>query len=805
MSQHSTYHFPFASYPALRVALLLIGGIILAHLSGSRISLATYLATFTALFITWAVIEFSRNSHLKLWKSTLTIILYSMMAVCFGAGLMSAEQYKQELHQTQTAPLQLYEWETITIQGEIQSRGKSSGGRNVYEVNVKQTHFPDVINWLQLYTIRVYGNDGDPLIPESHQSVEAQIRLYGFPEKRNPHEFDYGSWLLSRSIVAHGELEYVIHSESGRSLGWITIRQHVRSTIDDLFDKNEASLAKALFIGYKKELTGETRQAFSRAGLSHIMAVSGMHVGFIVAPFWLLIPWLWRWTWGKYLGVIILTLILIGYAGLTGFSASVSRASIMAWLLTYGKLFQKLRHSVNLLAVAALILLLIHPSELFDVGFQLSFSAVLIILLIMPEAQRLIPLRYRYNWKGGLMTIVLISVLVQSGLFPILAVYFGEFSVIGPVANALVVPLLGVVVPAGLLLSVAGPWFGDAASLFSIPIGWSLRWIGEVANNAGGTSWSYLSVADLSLWIFPVWLCLVLTVASFRIPRLRWKLSILFLGAANIMLMDLFIQEWNQNKLTLTMLDVGQGDAIHIETPSGKHILVDAGRWSPGGNSGERTIIPYLEYKQVDKLDAVMLSHPHADHIGGMPDLIKSIPIRTIYQSDYEYDSRLYERYMSLADSANIRVHYAESGGIIDVDPAVRLFILGPDAATAKSGNVNNSSLSFRLDYGETSFLFTGDAEAAQERTLAKRYGNFLDIDFLKTGHHGSKTSSSPRFLNYATPEITATSVAFQNRFGHPNREAVTYLAGTGAKNYFTSLSGALIFTSDGETIKREQ
>ena len=193
---------------------------------------------------------------------------------------------------------------------------------------------------------------------------------------------------------------------------------------------------------------------------------------------------------------------------------------------------------MNLLAVAAIILLLIRPSELFDVGFQLSFSAVLIILLIMPEAQRLIPRRYRYNWKGGLMTIVLISIIVQVGLFPILAVYFGEFSVMGPIANALVVPLLGVTVPAGLFISIAGPWLGDVATLVSVPIGWVLLWIDGVASNAGGTSWSYIKVSDLSHWIFPLWLFLVLTVSALRIPRVRWKLCILLLTCVSILLME---------------------------------------------------------------------------------------------------------------------------------------------------------------------------------------------------------------------------------------------------------------------------
>ncbi|MFN2431104.1 MAG: ComEC/Rec2 family competence protein, partial [Cryomorphaceae bacterium] len=131
--------------------------------------------------------------------------------------------------------------------------------------------------------------------------------------------------------------------------------------------------------------------------------------------------------------------------------------------------------------------------------------------------------------------------------------------------------------------------------------------------------------------------------------------------------------------------------------------------------------------------------------------------------------------------------------------------VLGPDAQAPGSGNINNASVSFRIDFSETSFLFTGDAEEKQERWLLNHYGDFLDTDFLKTGHHGSKTSSSLPFIKQVTPDITVTSVAFRNRFGHPHRESVTNLAASGAKNYFTSLSGALIFTSDGKIIAEEQ
>jgi len=425
----------------------------------------------------------------------------------------------------------------------------------------------------------------------------------------------------------------------------------------------------------------------------------------------------------------------------------------------------------------------------------------------MPRAQNLIPLRYRYSYTGGLMTIVLISVIVQIGLFPILAAYFGEFSVMGPVANALVVPLLGIVVPVGLLISATGHWIGNGAMTASIPVEWALRWIGDVAAYTGGTSWSYISVTDLSPWLFPVWGAGLLTLAAIQIPRIRWKLCVLTLLAVNIFLIDLLLKERDSSRLELTALDVGQGDAIHIKTPSGKHILVDAGRWSPGGNSGERTIIPYLKYRGVDEIDAVILSHPHADHIGGMPDLIREIPLKVIYQSSRAYDSRLYERYMFLADSMDVPVQYVSAGDMIDIDPAIRLFVLGPEknVSGAGSGNINNASVSFRLDYSETTLLFTGDAEKSQEQSLVKRYGDFLNADFLKTGHHGSKTSSGALFLSHVTPDAAITSLAFNNRFGHPHPEAVLSIKNSGAKNYFTSLSGALIFSSDGKNIIREQ
>lgn len=699
-------------------------------------------------------------------------------------------------------PINLYAWNEIEIKGTLTSKGYSSGGKGVYVVKTDTTVLENGYSWERRYYIRLY--DVSELMEhvETRSRVSLIVRLYEFPELRNPHDFNYGGWLHNRQIVAHGEIKYVTGIEKSNGFGWADIRERVRQNIDSIFSQRSAPLAKALFLGYKEEITDVTRQNFSRSGLSHVMAVSGLHVGFIVAPIWLIIPFLWRRRWGKWLGLILLTVLLTGYAGLTGFSASVCRASIMAWLLTCGRLFHKVRNSINLTACAAIILLMIDPGQLFNLGFQLSFSAVFIILLILPAVQNLIPNKKRFKISGALLTIILVSVVVQAGLYPLLTYYFGEFSIVGPVANAVVIPLLTVTVPAGLLISVAPGANTTLLYYAAIPVEWTLQWVEFVADNLGGRDFSYVAINNESLFLFLFWGVLILYISSIRIPELRWKILILLLVTFNILMGELICQKNRINRIQITFLDVGQGDAIHIKTPSGKHILVDTGRWSPGFNSGEKTILPYLNNFQIDELEALVLSHPHADHIGGVKSMLEKISIHMIYQSDYNYDSQLFTRYMDAAKRQGIPISDLYAGDTVYIEDNVRFYVLGPKKSVTKPSNPNNHSVVLKLVYGETSFLLSGDAEKEQESEITNIYGDFLKADLYKMGHHGSSTSSTNRFLSHISPDLTVVSLSFRNRFGHPNQEAVTRISNYSKEVYFTSLQGALVFESDGKKIE---
>lgn len=801
MSPDPPYRLPFASYPAIRLCLLLMGGIVADYQLNPPI--ACWAGLFTGIIVLYLLMEFRQSKSSGSIAYPYVVICYLLTIFTFGGtwhALMDPRDPPPE-----AKILESYQWEELTFTGRIYEHRTTSRGSSQLNVAVDTTFFSDSLSWARSYNLQALLKPevlhSSPLLRPGDR-VTFSAMLYPLEGPRNPHEFNYRRYLATQNIYLRGGITNIHQiSSSGFSLDWIMLRETVLQAIDRNFSPSASPLAKALLVGYKNDLDPEEKREFSRAGLSHIMAVSGLHVGFLLVPFWLLIPWFWTLRYGKLSALVLLILLLIFYAGLTGFSASVTRAALAGGFLVYARLYHQVRDSKNLMAVAALLILIYNPADLFTVSFQLSFSAVYIILLLMPVVNHWMSGRIQNRWHRKLIDLVIISLIVQAGLFPFLTYYFGEYSFISPLTNLMVLPMLGIILPFALLLLPMGLWLPELTRWLNSPADWFLQYIGWMAEWASRQNGSWLSLQTDDLLIFAIWGIGLFFLAALPHPKRRWKLLVLLLALLCLHQGKLFLQNLQPARLRVTVMDVGQGDATLMSTPGGSHYLVDTGRWEPGYNSGRHILLPHLKAEGIDKLDGIFLSHPHADHIGGILDIMNAMPVDTIYYPGGAYNSDLYRQFLRQAERHQIPLRVLSAGDQVRADPALRLFVYGPAGQPAITSNTNNRSLVLEIIYGSTQFLFPGDAEAVQEEELIFHFGPFLETDVLKAAHHGSNTSSTPSFLSQSTPEIVVVSVGQRNRFQHPHRSTLERIRASGGSVYTTSLQGAVIFESDGNTI----
>lgn len=796
MSRLQVYEFPFARYPGVRNALLLMLGLILARETG--FSPGVYaLSTFCIAF--WVLLIVERRA-VSIWMVHVLNAMSLILMFIVGMELWIDHEAKTDSVRT------IYDGlsgANLEFSGVILSVDVSPNGMHSVEMDTDSMFMIQPMNWMSRIQFR-----GDSARARGIETLRmgdrARVRvdLRDYPVKRNPGSFNVAEWLQTKGIQGTGFLtEVLVRAPDSDKWSWIWWRARVHERIEEIVSVEYQSILKAILLGDKSGLENDTKTEFSRAGLSHVMAVSGMHVGFILMPIWLLIPLFWASKSGRPLGLLIIIGILLGYAGLTGFSSSVSRASITAALLAFGKLFQQNRDSVNTTGVAALVIVVYNPGSMFQIGFQLSFCAVLVILVLAPVLADLLPKDIRFSWKGAIIQFIGISTMVQFGLFPILATTFGEFSVAGPMANMLGVPLTQLLflwsmfaLPMSFLLPELGSWI-------MIPAEWIAHGLLLVAGIVGKQDWAWVKIHSMPEMLSAIWVMLIGFLGSVLVPELRWKWLVLVLGMLLVSGVSEKIQAGRGYELEVRVLDVGQGDATIVRCPSGKVVLVDSGVWSPGYDSGKSVILPELKALGVEKIDAVILSHPHGDHVGGMLSLLENIGVGRIYQSDFEYGSGLFRGYMLAAERVGAQVVRVERGDVVMECSEAPFLVLHP-GNDAYGSDPNAWSVVVKLVYGKTSFLFTGDAEEVAEHEMVKRFGLGLKSDWLKAGHHGSKTSSGDEFLNRVGAEHIVVSLAYKNRYNHPHQIATKRLLNQSSKIKYTSLDRGLVYVSNGQKIR---
>ncbi|MBU0672220.1 MAG: DNA internalization-related competence protein ComEC/Rec2, partial [Candidatus Margulisbacteria bacterium] len=555
-----------------------------------------------------------------------------------------------------------------------------------------------------------------------------------------------------------------------------------------------ATLLASIVFGSKASRTPvEIKETYKRAGVAHLLVASGMHLGILIGVCLIIVRSARLPLW---LAVLITTIVNFLYALMTGFGPSILRAAIMAEIMLVGLLFEREKEVYTSLSLAAFIILLFNPKCLFDVGFQLSFAATCSLVYVAPvigeKLKAFVP-----TFVATTLSVAVSPVFVS---VPITLFHFSQASLIGILTNIILLPWVGFIVVLGFISTVLGAIFlplGELVNGANLILLWAAD---RIITALASLPFAQVFLAPPKLpIIIGYYLGLAGLVEILRRGRLpkttKFRVAVVSLIVCSILLWTAALS-LATGGLTITVLDVGQGDAILLENPSGEKILIDGAE----RKMGERVIVPFLQKNGIRKLDLVILTHPHEDHLGGLPPVLSKIKVEAVFDPGFNYDSQTYRRFLDLIKRNKIKYHLARAGQTIDFGKRLKGSILHPTLPFVDE-NVNNASVVLRLQYGEFSMLFTGDNEQEGEAKILETFPpSYLSTTILKVGHHGSSTSTSSGFLSAVNPQIAVISCGRHNKFRHPHPTTLKKLAAAGIKIYRTDNQGAIVIKTNGQT-----
>lgn len=760
-----------------------------------------------------------------------SVTVGAAVVVCVGilAGIWRMEA-EQSLIRREMESVESVAGETVDVEGFVEDIGETDYG---YRLILKECCFPVGAEKQNIRRMYAYIQSADGL------KIGQKIRVSGQAEvpepDRNPGQFDFRSYCFAKGICGSlsGDTavvvdeQYLLVKEMLRQIGLL-----LEERLEQISAAEDLGILKAVLLGEKRDMDDDVYKLYQKNGISHVLAISGLHVSVIGMGLWNAL----RKLGAGYCGAGVVAFgMLFCFGSIAGFGPSVVRAVFMMGISFVAGIFGRTYDIPSAMCVPGMGLLLWNPYVLTQASFQLSFLAVFAIFFpgaYLAKAWRL----------HGVVQNVWTSISIQLVTLPVVLYHSFEVPVFGLVLNLVVVPLMTYVLVSGIL--------GLAGSFLALPLGvfflggahYILAFYRFVCEMVGAVTGAYLVLGrpDFGTIVVyyvclmaGVWICVgnfgwIVNRMRGRMRRcVKWKNIVgewKRIGAVVgifVCCIGVFALIWKaDDELTVTFLDVGQGDGILVET-GGRTLLVDCGS-SQEKTLGEDCLVPFLKSRGIGQVDVAVVTHGDQDHISGIRELLEDpdceIAIGQLVMPVSGIDDDACEKLAHLADSRNVPVYYMDAehvrtnaedtcgleetfwSHIFGENLQVDCLYPSPNFA-GNTSDRNNGSLVLRLDYGKFSMLLTGDVENEGELELL-RQGTVEPVTVLKAAHHGSASSTTEAFLDALEPDYVIFSYGAGNRYGHPAEAVVERCEKSGADLWKTAESGAVAIRTDGNIMQ---
>lgn len=693
---------------------------------------------------------------------------------------------------------------TVTYKGVITSPLSSSySEREKFEVSVFAVKQDNIYKKIKGHTILNITNSYNLPDIQIGDVVEARVSLKAAHVATNPGQFDYSQYLKYKRIYSLGYAESadILQVHSPTTLKWIVIQKfnHLKDKIINVHGKylkspNLEVLGGVVFGDYAVPVSNEVKHNFINSGLIHILAASGMNIAFVYALWFFLAK---KMSFPYQFSIIVGMILVIVYSALTGFPPSVTRAALIFELVLFAKLIDRKADNLALIAFVCALMLLYDPFFICNISFQLSFIVAFGLLLFMPA------LSGKFVIGTPLITdTILVPIVAQVWVAPIQMFHFNTFSVYSVFSNIVVFPISEIITYLGFsssLLSLVPIIGNKVCFLFdkcSNPFISALLFVSEFASGLPHAIEYFATPKVFSIILY--YTLLILFIIALKLNFGKKILNYSLLTIAVLFVVSLIPFGLLYHDLKITVFDVGESDSILIQTPNHKNILIDTGNSGYHGfSSAKNIVIAYLRSQGIRHLDALVLTHPDKDHIGGALDILEGIKVITVYQNGEFSHSKTYKKIQKFMIKHNQKKMILNNDNSINIDKSVKIKAIRN--VNADQSSHNDNSIILYLTYKHFSALFMGDAEKNSLLDIENTVKS--PVTLLKVGHHGSKRSVDSKFLSILKPRISVISVG-KNRYGHPKRNILSLLNDYHSKTYRTDKDSAVIITTNGNSIK---